>query len=199
MTCGTLRFPFNRMRLLLPILAVFALCPCYGVTWKGSMRRTVNLSIDTPAPHTVQVWGYPATNRIPDSAVYYSLGVNLREARPFFFTFPDGHAANSKQIDAALLAKHLAPVTKGDKGRTSSQISFVKGRENYHIIFDVGRNGLAEHLSLYSCKHTLRKVLGTADGTRVFDFPLKQSEIADLFGGPLRIGHDFAILGCECD
>jgi hypothetical protein len=179
------------------LLAV-ALAACSSCSWQGSMRPTVNLDIDSPAPHTVQAWGYPAPGGDPGAAVYNSLGVRLRTAPPFRLAFPDGYVANSREIDASLLAAHLAPVGKGDKGETVSRLSVAKGESNYSIVVHVGADGLADHLWLYACKHVMRGVLGTADGARAFDFPVRQSEIAELFGGPLRMGHDFVILGYDC-
>lgn len=186
------------MRKLTPfVLVVFVLSGCS--LWQGSIRPTVNLRIDAPLPYTVQAWGYPASNHNPEAAVYNSLSINLRAAAPFHFRFPDGFVANSKEIDTSTLSIHLAPITKNDKGTAVSRVSSVSKQSNYSIVFDVGQDGIVNNLSLYSCKHTMHNVLGTVDGARVFDFPLKQSEIISLFSGPVRIGHDFVILGYDCD
>jgi hypothetical protein len=176
-----------------------SLCELYGCSWQGSMRSTVSLSVDAPRPHSVQAWGYPSTNGNPDDALYYSISIELLSTPPFNFTFPDGYVINSKQVTSTVLEEHLAPITKGDKGKTVSRVSIITGKENYSIIFTIGQNELAENLSLYTCKHVFRNTLSSSNGVRTFDFPIKQREIAEIFGGPLRIGHDFVILGYECN
>lgn len=168
---------------------------CIGCSWRGSMRPTVNLEI----PRMVRGSGYPAPDRTPEAAFYNSLSISLREAPPFLFTFPDGHRASSREIGRATLAAHLAPIITDEKGSLVSRLNVIDGERNHSIVFLIGEDGMASQVWLYTCKQTLRGLLATADGTRSFDFPLKQFEIAALFGGPMRIGRDFVILGYACD
>lgn len=174
---------------------IMAVILCSGC----SMRPTVNLGIDTPQAYTVQAWGYPAKGGGRDDAVYNSLSINLMAAPVFVFVFPDGYKTTSREISTAVLVEHLAPVTQGDKGEAVSRKSYARGESNFSIVFSVGKSGYAEHLSLYSCKYTLPGIIGTGAGTHLYDFPLKQSEIGNLFSEQMRIGHDFVILGYDCD
>lgn len=189
--------PVNAGSLLLPLLAVL-LGGCGGLA-QGSLRKSVNLTIGAAPRTAVQAWGYPAPSGQPDEASYNSLSVTLRAARPFRFVFPDGFAASSLEIDAGLLTRHLAPVTNGAKGARVSVVTKLDGPGESTILFTVGRSGTAETLRLYTCRRKLPGVLQSADGAKRYDFPLRQRDIAELFGGPMRIGHDFVIMGYGCD
>lgn len=181
------------------LAAALALCALHGCSWQGSMRPSVNLSVDVPHPYTVQAWGYPATSGNPDDALYNNIGIYLLSAPPFRFTFPDGYAVNSREVTTSILSEHLAPITLGDKGETVSRLTVINDRETYSIVFSIGPGERADHLSLHACKHVFRKAIAYIDGTQVFDFPIRQRDIAQLFGGPLRLGHDFVIWGYDCD
>lgn len=181
------------------VLTIMALLAVAGCTMQGSMRPSVNLALDQPRPNTVQGWGFPSADGDPGAAWYYSISINLRAAPAFVFTFPDGYSVNSKDINSGILARHLAGPTKGDKGETVSRVSFAKGESNASIVFFIGSDGIAENLSIHSCKYGFRQVFGKLNGERRFDFPIRQKEIVELFGGPLRIGHDFVLQGFACD
>lgn len=187
----------NARSLLLPLLAAL-LGGCGGLAG-GSLRKTVSLTIGAAPQTVVQAWGYPASSGQADEAGYNSLSVTLRAARPFRFVFPDGFAAPSQEIDAGLLARHLAPVTTGAKGNQVSVVTRLDGPCESTILFTLGRSGTAETLWLYTCRRKLPGVLQSADGAKSYDFPLRQRDIAELFGGPMRIGRDFVILGYSCD
>lgn len=185
---------FTRHLILTLAVAVLASC-----TLKGSMRPTVNLSLDLPKPYTVQAWGYPSKSRDGSDAAYYSLSVSLAEARPFQFKFPDGHWAHSRKIDAATLATHLAPIIKDEKGSSVSRTTMTNGSSRYSIVFALDANGIAESMWLYACNSFQDSLLAGDDGLAKYSFPIKQHELRQLFGGPLKVGHDFVILGSACD
>ena len=177
-------------------LALWMIPAC---TFRGSMRTTVNLSIDAPGPNTIQAWGYPSPDKNPAFALYNSMGINLRVASPFIFVFPDGFKANSREIDKSMLSLHLAPISINATGKPVSMISHSDHVGQYWMIFTIGEDDHAYNLSLYSCKHTMNGIIGTPDGANFYNFPLRQFEIENLFQGPLRIGHDFVIIGYDCD
>ena len=170
-----------------------------GCTFKGSMRPTINATLSVPKPYTVQAIGYPAPNRDIADGSYYSLSVNLVAAAPFAFKFPDGFTANSRHLDVSTLSNHLAPVEKTDRGSLVSRRTVFNGSARYSVVFSVGPEGTATGMWLYACKAPQARLLGTADENQWFSFPIKHSELQTLFGGPLRVGHDFTILGTECD
>jgi len=163
------------------------------------MQPSVNQGIDAPKPHTVQAWGYPSTDGAEGDASYNSLGVDLEAAPPFLVLLPDGSRVASKGIDASFLQQHFAPVERGEKGITVSGIHHSGESKRYWMTFSIGSDGIANHLSLYACGHTMPGLLASADGRHVFDFPIPESGIVRLFGGPVRRGRDFAILGWRCN
>jgi hypothetical protein len=163
------------------------------------MRPTVNLSINTPRQYTVQAWGYPSTDASPGNALYYSLSINLEAAPAFVVVLPDGYQANTKSLDSSLLTQHLAPIEKNDKGDPVSRIHYSDKQKRYWMIFTLNRDGRADYLSLYACGHTMAGILTSPDGQQRFSFPIRQSEILQLFNGPIRVGRDFEILGRNCD
>jgi hypothetical protein len=67
------------------------------------------------------------------------------------------------------------------------------------MIFTLNKDEMANHLSLYACGHTMPGLLASADGQHVFDFPIKESEIIQVFNGPVHRGKDFTIFGWSCD
>jgi hypothetical protein len=179
------------MRILSIVVAILA-AGC-------AMRPTVNLSINVPTPHTIQAWGYPSADGLEASASYYSLGINLEAAPPFVLLLPDGYRVNTKLIDSSLLQQHFAPIVRDDKGNIVASIHYADKYKRYWMIFSLNKDGIANHLSLYACGHTMLGLLASADGQHRFDFPIKESEIVQLFNGPVRKGRDFTILGGSCD
>lgn len=164
-----------------------------------AMRPGVNLSIDEPTPNTIQGWGYPSADGKAENDWYYSLGINLKAAYPFVVVLPDGYRANSKLIDSSLLIQHFAPIGRDDKGNLVSSIHHADKSKSYWMIFTLNEDGIADHLSLYACKHRMQGLLSSVNGKYVFNFPIKESEIVNLFGGPVHKGKDFTILGWSCD
>lgn len=164
-----------------------------------AMRPTVNLTIDGATPNAVQAWGYPANDGSAANARYNSMGIDLQAAPPFVVALPDGYKADSRRIDSSLLASHFAPITRNDMGSPVSGIHHSNKRERYWMIFSLNKDGMATHLSLYACGHTMPRLLASADGCHVFDFPIKERELVQLFNGPVRRGKDFAILGGDGD
>lgn len=164
-----------------------------------AMRPTVNLSIDRPREYTVQAWGYPARDDVPGHASYYSLSINLDAAPPFAVVLPDGYRAHSKRIDAALLTEHFAPVTVNKQGRSTATLHHASKEARSWMIFSLQNDGHASSLSVYACGHTWADLFETPDGRQSFDFPIRQDDLVVLFNGPVRIGHDFVILGHSCD
>ena len=80
-----------------------------------------------------------------------------------------------------------------------SRLTVINDRGSFSIVFSIGPGERADHLWLDACKHVLRKSFASIDRTQVFDFPIRQKVIAELFGSPLRLGHDFVIWGYDCD
>lgn len=150
-----------------------------------SVNRMVNVSYDIPRVNTIQARGFAAVDLSADSNVYDDLSINLREAPPFTFVFPDGHRANSREIDAELLGKHLAPLKQGTWGIVSG-IGFEKRDELLDLTFTMGADGYARNLWIRSCNHPMPKLLGTADGSQWFDFPIMERGLTRLFGAPTK-------------
>lgn len=161
----------------------------------------VQLRIDSPWVNSIQADGFSAPDGAEDSNLYDLLLVDLQKALPFIFVFQDGYRASSKEITAELLTKHHAPLEPGFNGKmvsTTGGGSAVGDKEYWSVAFFLGSDGHASTLMLQSCNHLTHQLLGTPDGSQVFDFPIRQREIAALFGPPTRTLHFKAILLDKC-
>lgn len=177
---------------------LFALAQA-GCSTPITVRAAAWYSIDTPVPYTVQSGGYASQDGDAAGNWHYSLSINLRTAQPFIFIFPDGHRANSREITAGDLNKHLAPVQPDGRGQLASRRSHVAADWAQDVIrFDVDANGRASHLFLYACRRQLPRTLGTADGAKVFDFPIREGDLRLLVGPPTRSGTGGGGIGADC-
>lgn len=164
-----------------------------------TMRTAAWYNIDTPVPYTVQSGGYAAADGDSAANLHYSLSVNLRAAQPFIFIFPDGYRANSREITANDLSVHLAPVEFDARALLASSRSQSPAQWVWDVIrFDVGPDGVASHLSLYTCRRQLPRILATADGAQVFDFPIRERDLRSLVGSPTRSGTGGGGIGVDC-
>lgn len=94
---------------------------------------------------------------------------------------------------------HLAPVQSDGRGRLASRRSHVDaGWEQDVIRLDVDAEGRASHLFLYACRRQLPRILATADGVRVFDFPIREGDLRLLVGPPTRSGTGGGGIGADC-
>jgi len=160
------------------ILAIALLSGC-------SVNRMVSMNYEA---NTIQARGFAAETEIEDANVYDDLSINLREAPPFIFVFPNGYRANSREITSELLVKHLAPLKQGTWGIVSG-IGFEKRDELLDLFFTIGVDGYARNLWIRACNHSMPKLLGTPDGTQLFDFPIMERDLTKLFGVPERKLH----------
>lgn len=151
-----------------------------------STASMVDFRIHTPHRHTVQAMGI-ASPASDEENLYDFLTIDLRAAAPFEFVFLDGHRVLSTNIDAALLERHHAPVAPGYIGGLSGSArggGNAAGGPYWSVVFLLAADGRVMSLTLQSCDHRLPKLLGLADGTEHFDFPIRQRELAKLFGTP---------------
>lgn len=178
-------------------LLALALVAC---TAPVTTRRAAYYNVDTPVPYTVQAGGYASEDGDAAANRHYSVSVNLRTAQPFIFIFPDGRRVNSREITAGELNAHLAATQAGASGRLSSTRSRSIAQWDKDVIhFDIGQDGFASHLWLYACRRQLPGILATADGARVFDFPIREGDLRTLVGPPTRSGTAGAGIGVDCD
>ena len=110
------------------------------------------------------------------------------------FTFPDGHEANSKTIDTEKLRAHGIRKFSGGHAFWHGSTDFnslASGQlsEDFHL----DENGRADRLHLEiggpilgSVSFKQHNLLGKADGSRFFDFPMTKEEIEELFGLPAQ-------------
>jgi hypothetical protein len=170
-----------RIRIVLALLA-------------AGLSGCVRFLVFNSADYSLSGYGQPAPDGNPDHARYLSLTVDLLKAPPFIVVLPDGFAAHSKAINAALLERHFAPVRKDERRGLVSQIDVAQSKhktasgkfESASTVFFLGADGRARTLYLVACNHVMRGVLATADGRQHFDFPLTQGEIFRLFQLPIR-------------
>jgi hypothetical protein len=186
----------GRWRARLAPLALVALTAC---TIKGSMRRFEVYQIGAASPYTVDAFGYPSAGGNAERDVFYNLTIRLKEAPPFTFVFADGYRANSREITATELSVHHAPITVLPDGRLTSSINLVLAWERRTISFYLDKEGQPYDVWIYACRLRIPGLLATADGARVFDFPLRRDELRTLVGPPTNEGSDIVLLGADCD
>lgn len=166
------------------------------------MRQAEILTINAQGSEAIRAMGYIPHSGEQTGVIYDDLTIDLRNAPPFIFTFPDGYRANSKTINRKMLEAHSVPVVEkknltSGTWREPDNLGWYVGR-HWFAMFLIGNDGHAESLMLGACGQKKSQVLGTSDGSQFFDFPLSQVDMEQLFGLSAQTEQQFAMTGLSC-
>lgn len=160
--------------------------------------------------------GVTTTRDKKDKKVHFTdLRINLNRAPPFTFVFPDGFQVNSREITPDILKAHFGeprdcyvltsrtmPAYKtascygASKARSFSLAEpFAKTRPvSYDIKFYDPAGGSDLWLDIHTCNYKLPRMLGTADGSQLFDMPIDQDGLNKLFNIQTKVEFQNVIL-----
>jgi hypothetical protein len=176
------------------VMLAFATTGCTG------LRPFENFTLAHGERDVVWASGYAPRGDAEDAVSYNRLDIDLRQAPPFIITLPDGYRANSTMIDAKLLADHGISELPAESERRAiwkDTSAWFVGRHLYYD-FRIADSGGAEMLRLGACGHRVPAVLGMADATVFFDFPIKRTEVEKLFQSRGRTDRVDMLIGIDC-
>jgi len=139
-------------------------------------------------------WRYAGS---PENPVH-KLWVGLRRAPPFEIRMPDGVWVRSQETQSPMLALHGLEISKTGESdyavwHPSFTLGALVGRHEY-----MSFRHSATELELGACGWAFKEVLRTADGKRVFGFPILLKDLEELFGPPSKVERVSIVTGFSC-
>lgn len=127
-----------------------------------------------------------------------NLWVDLKGASPFEIRMPDGVWVMSNETLVPMLALHGLEISKiGGSDYAVWHPSFTLGAlvgRHAYMSFSHG----ATELKLGACGWEFKEVFRTADGRRVFGFPISLKDLEELFGPPSKVERLSIVTGFSC-
>lgn len=149
---------------------------------------------DKDGAMVASAWRYAGNPENPVDKLW----VDLRRAPPFEIRMPDGVWVRSQEPLVPMLALHGLQISKiGGSDYAVWHPSFtlgaLVGRHEY-----MSFSQSATEFKLGACGWAFEEVLRTADGKRVFGFPIPLKDLEELFGPPSKVERVSIVTGFSC-
>lgn len=207
----------NLLKRAAPVLLAGMLCGCGGNPFSLVSGRLTAIKATSGNPYDGAIVAAVTTTRDrKDRKIHFTdLSINLKRAPPFVFVFPDGFLVNSREITPDILKTHFGeskechvltsrtmPLNQtaacygASKAKSFSMAEpFAQTRPvSYDISFYDPAGDSDFWLFIHTCNYNLPKILGTADGSQVFDMPIDQDGLNKLFNIQAKVEFKDVIL-----